>query len=267
MEPAPLLAGVGEHLPQRPSRTRAPRHRPRAPARACRGGGTTAADRPTTRDDSRNPSASATSSLRAVGAHPDHHQQAHLVLLQADLEVDPVDPHVHVVGVRQRALGERLGLVLPLRGQPGDRRRRQARGRARGTAPTPGRSRCWTGRAGTAAAAPRPPAGTSAPTPAGSPRRTAAAHRSPASMRLSLTRGARTGTAPAAVITSRGVVVAVADHQPMPVLVDLARRGRRCRRRPRPATPPPASAGHRHGRSHRATTRPPTLFSLDASAS
>ncbi len=40
-------------------------------------------------------------------------------------------------------------------------------------------------------------------------------------MRLSLTRGARTGTAPAAVVTSRGVVVAVADHQPVPVLVDL----------------------------------------------
>ncbi len=50
--------------------------------------------------DSRNPSASATSSLRAVGADPDHHQQAHLVLLEADLEVDPVDPHVDVVGVR-----------------------------------------------------------------------------------------------------------------------------------------------------------------------
>ena len=40
-------------------------------------------------------------------------------------------------------------------------------------------------------------------------------------MRLSLTRGARTGTAPAAVVTSRGVVVAVADHQPVAVLVDL----------------------------------------------
>jgi hypothetical protein len=31
----------------------------------------------------------------------------------------------------------------------------------------------------------------------------------------------RTGTAPAAVVTSRGRVVAVADHQPVTVLVDL----------------------------------------------
>jgi hypothetical protein len=28
----------------------------------------------------------------AVGTHADHHQQADVVLLQADLEVDPVDP-------------------------------------------------------------------------------------------------------------------------------------------------------------------------------
>jgi hypothetical protein len=45
--------------------------------------------------------------LGAVGADPDHHQQAHLVLLEADLEVDPVDPHVHVVGLGQGALVER----------------------------------------------------------------------------------------------------------------------------------------------------------------
>jgi hypothetical protein len=36
--------------------------------------------------------------------HADHHQQADLVLLQADLEVDPVDPQVHVVGVGQGRL-------------------------------------------------------------------------------------------------------------------------------------------------------------------
>ena len=41
-------------------------------------------------------------------------------------------------------------------------------------------------------------------------------------MRLSLTRGARTSTAPAAVITSRGWCVAVAHHQPAPALVPLA---------------------------------------------
>ena len=41
------------------------------------------------------------------------------------------------------------------------------------------------------------------------------------STRLSLTRGAVTVTAPAAVSTSRSLVVAVADHQPIPALVDL----------------------------------------------
>jgi hypothetical protein len=65
--------------------------------------------------------------LGTVGTHADHHQQAHLVLLEADLEVDPVDPHVHVVGLGQRPLVERGRLVLPVLGQPGDRGRRQAR--------------------------------------------------------------------------------------------------------------------------------------------
>ena len=36
--------------------------------------------------------------LGPVGADADHHQQAHLVLREPDLEVDAVDPHVHVVG-------------------------------------------------------------------------------------------------------------------------------------------------------------------------
>lgn len=64
--------------------------------------------------------------LGPVGAHPDHHQQAHLVLLEAHLQMDPVDPQVHVVGPGQGALAERGRLVLPVLGQPGDRRRRQA---------------------------------------------------------------------------------------------------------------------------------------------
>ena len=68
--------------------------------------------------------------LAAVGAHPDHHQQAQFLLLQAHLEVDPVDPQVDVIGARQIPLPEPLSLVLPLRGQPGDRRRRQAGTRA-----------------------------------------------------------------------------------------------------------------------------------------
>jgi hypothetical protein len=49
---------------------------------------------------------------------------------------------------------------------------------APGTASTPDRSRSWTSRAGTAAAAPQRPAVTSWPTPAGSRRRTASAPRS-----------------------------------------------------------------------------------------
>jgi hypothetical protein len=44
--------------------------------------------------------------------------------------MDPIDPHVHIVGVGQRALGECRGIILPLRGQPRDRGRRQARGRS-----------------------------------------------------------------------------------------------------------------------------------------
>lgn len=40
--------------------------------------------------------------------------------------MDAVDPQVHVVDLREIPLGECFRLVLPLRGQPGDRGRRQA---------------------------------------------------------------------------------------------------------------------------------------------
>lgn len=63
--------------------------------------------------------------LGPVGADPDDHQQAHLVLLEADLEVDAVDPAIDVVDLLQGALVERGRVVMPLRGEPGDRRRRQ----------------------------------------------------------------------------------------------------------------------------------------------
>ena len=46
--------------------------------------------------------------LAAVGAHPDHHQQAQLGLLQAHVDMDAVGPQVHVVHARQVPLGERL---------------------------------------------------------------------------------------------------------------------------------------------------------------
>lgn len=68
--------------------------------------------------------------LLPVGADPDHHQQAHRVLLEADLEVGPVNPHIHVVAALQRPLGERGRVILPPGGQPGDRGRGQARSRA-----------------------------------------------------------------------------------------------------------------------------------------
>lgn len=45
---------------------------------------------------------------------------------QPNLEVDPVDPDVDVVGVGQRPLVEQGRLVLPLRGEPCDRARRPA---------------------------------------------------------------------------------------------------------------------------------------------
>lgn len=63
--------------------------------------------------------------LGHVGADADHHQQAHLVLREPDLEVGAVDPHIHVVGAGQVALPEHGRLALPVLGQPGDRGRRQ----------------------------------------------------------------------------------------------------------------------------------------------
>ncbi len=68
--------------------------------------------------------------LAAIGAHADHHQQAELLLLEADLEVDAVDPQVDVIGAREVTLAESLRLVLPLAGEPGDRRGRQSGARA-----------------------------------------------------------------------------------------------------------------------------------------
>ena len=63
--------------------------------------------------------------LAAVSAHTEHDQQAQLLLVQADLEVDAVDPQVDVVGGGQIPGGERAGLLLPLTGQAGDRGGRQ----------------------------------------------------------------------------------------------------------------------------------------------
>ncbi len=62
----------------------------------------------------------------AVGAHADDHEAAEPILAEADLEVDPVDPDVDVVGVLERALAEQVVLLLPRSRQAVDDRAREA---------------------------------------------------------------------------------------------------------------------------------------------
>ena len=129
VEPAALLLGLGEHLTHglpEPQRTvahgqdRGPHPAPLAVTQQVRPRLGALTEPVRQRDQLLGP----------VRADPDHHQQAHLVLLQTDLDVDPVDPHVDVVRAGQGPVGERGGLLTPLRGQPGDRARGQARRRA-----------------------------------------------------------------------------------------------------------------------------------------
>ncbi len=68
--------------------------------------------------------------LAAVGTHADEHQQAQFRLVEADGDVDAVGPHVDVVHTGQIALGEGAVFCLPLLGELGDHRRRQALRRA-----------------------------------------------------------------------------------------------------------------------------------------
>ena len=58
--------------------------------------------------------------LRPVGARADDHQRAQAVVLQPDVEVNPVDPDIDVVPISQVALPELPILVFPDRGQPRD---------------------------------------------------------------------------------------------------------------------------------------------------
>jgi len=51
--------------------------------------------------------------LAAVGPHAEEHQQAQLVLLEADVDVDAVGPQVDVVHPGQVPASERLLLGLP----------------------------------------------------------------------------------------------------------------------------------------------------------
>jgi hypothetical protein len=100
VEPTPLLPGLGEHLAQRLPEAQGSvtdgEHRgahpaPLAVAQQIRPGLAGFAEPVGERDQL----------LGAVGADSDHHQQAHLVLLEANLEVDAVDSHVHIVDVGQ----------------------------------------------------------------------------------------------------------------------------------------------------------------------
>jgi len=60
--------------------------------------------------------------LLAVEAHADDDETAQAVLLETDVEVDPVDRDVDVVSVGEAPAHERPVLNLPSGGQPGDHR-------------------------------------------------------------------------------------------------------------------------------------------------
>src|ERR1035437_1101127 len=114
--PAALLPGLGEHLAQRSPESQCPvsRRQDRG-AHAAAGGvaeqvsaGLGGLPVPVGQRDEL---------LAAVGADADHDQQAQLVLLQADVDVDAVGPQVHVVGAGQVPGGERALLRLPGLGQ------------------------------------------------------------------------------------------------------------------------------------------------------
>jgi hypothetical protein len=67
--------------------------------------------------------------LASVGAHPDHHQQDRLLMLQTGLEVDPIREQVGVAPAEGPSPPE-LALLGPLLLEPQDAIRRQRRGGA-----------------------------------------------------------------------------------------------------------------------------------------
>ena len=91
VEPAPLFPGVGEHLAQRgpePQRAVTDREDRGAHPAALTGAQQVSpglAGLPV-------PVVEGNQFFGAIGTHPDHDQQAHLVLGQPDLEVNPVHP-------------------------------------------------------------------------------------------------------------------------------------------------------------------------------
>ena len=58
-----------------------------------------------------SPTSSATSSFVPSARTPEYHQRAQPILFQADVEVNPVDPHVHEIAFRQVPAPERLVLL------------------------------------------------------------------------------------------------------------------------------------------------------------
>jgi hypothetical protein len=124
VEPAALLPGCWEDLAQR-----APEPQRAVPDREHRGahpaaGGVAQQVRPGL---GRLPVAVGQRDelLAAIRPHPDQHQQTQLVLLETDVDVDPVGPQVDVVHPRQVPGGEAALLGLPGLGQSGDHRRGQ----------------------------------------------------------------------------------------------------------------------------------------------
>ena len=262
------LAGLGEHLAQRASRTPAPRRRRPGPGRACRAVSRHAAGRPSVSAGLAVAVGQRDQLLGAVGAHPDQHQQAQLVLAEADVDVDAVGPAVHVVHTGQVPLGERLLLVLPLLTQPGHRRGGQPGARAeellqRGHEVSTGQPAQIQQRQHLADLR-----GCGGTTPAGSPKRTACRSPVASSTRLSSTRGARTATAPAVHITVRASACPLRTTSRCPSSSSSPSELRRDTRRPPRAARPPASAAHPPARSHPAATttaptRPTALPSCD----
>ena len=74
-----------------------------------------------------NPGLEADEFLLALGCRADQHQHAFGILFHSGLQVDPIGPHVHVSPRREVALLPSVIIRLPLRGEPGDHRRRQVR--------------------------------------------------------------------------------------------------------------------------------------------
>ena len=151
-----------------PPRTRAPRRQPRA-----RGGQPTVAHRAQDLGPALVRFAVAVGLgdqlFGAVRADPDDDEGAQPILLEADVEVDAVDPRVDVVEPREIALTTRRARPARLRsgGSPWTRRARRQSPR---THRAPVRSRRSRARASTRWAAPRSPWATCASRPARWPR-------------------------------------------------------------------------------------------------